>query len=128
MSESGFADVSTAVGARDGARAARLVPALTIASHPIARRVGARLVLDAVAAGREVGVARNAGDFVAPGQLIGTPLDDPFISRRPIRFAPGPDGGVRIIVEPGGTAVIAGEPIAGAREVGHAELAAGLAL
>jgi two-component system nitrogen regulation response regulator GlnG len=126
MSE--IADLSTAVGARDGARTARLVPALTIASHPVARRVGARLLLDAVAAGREVGVARTTGDFVAPGQRLGTPLDDPFLSRRPIRFAPGPDGGVQIVVDPDGTAVSAGEPIAGARVVSRDELAAGVAL
>ena len=128
MTESGIADVSTAVGAREGLRASRMVPALTIASHPVARLVGARLLLDGVAAGHEVGVARNTGDFVAPGQLLGVALGDPFISRQPIRFAAGQGGGVRIIVEPGGTAGVAGEPIQGVREVGHADLVAGVAL
>jgi hypothetical protein len=45
MSTSGIEDESTAVGSTTGLQAGYLVPALTIVSHPVAHRVGERLVL-----------------------------------------------------------------------------------
>jgi two-component system nitrogen regulation response regulator GlnG len=65
-------------------------------------------LLEALGRGREVGLSRNDPDFVKPGQMIGASLADPFVSRRPVRLAPGERGGVRLLVDPGGTAVVAG--------------------
>jgi two-component system nitrogen regulation response regulator GlnG len=118
MARREVADVSTAVGVGRGAAASGPVPALTIASHPSAHRAGERVVLEALAAGREVAVSRNAPDFARPDRALGAPLDDPFISRRPIRLVPLDGGRIRVVVGAGGT------PVAIDTEVGdRAELA-----
>jgi two-component system, NtrC family, nitrogen regulation response regulator GlnG len=113
MGQSSIADVSTAVSPTESGDPPPLVPALTIVSHPFSHRSGERYLLDAVAAGREVSLSRNAPDFARPGRALGAPLDDPFVSRKPIRFAPDLAGGVRVIVDPGGTPVFAGSPVDG---------------
>src|SRR5262249_22780042 len=66
-----------------------------------------------VVAGREVSLSRNAPDFARPGRTLGVPLDDPFVSRKPIRFAPDLTGGVRVLVDPAGTPVFAGSLLEG---------------
>lgn len=97
-------DVPTARDrARHSASGPRLVPALTIAAHPYAERVGARLNLDAVVAGSMVELSRKQPDFALPGQTLGAPLGDPFISRKPIRIGPAADGGVRLHLDSDGT-------------------------
>ena len=114
MNKLEIADASTARGPkRDSDELpARLSPTLTVLSHSLARRVGERHCLDALAAGREVTLSRNAPDFVKPGAALGTPLGDPFLSRKPIRFAPGINGRIELYVDEGGTPVIAaGEPV-----------------
>jgi two-component system, NtrC family, nitrogen regulation response regulator GlnG len=128
MSKSAIADVSTAAGPGGDLETTGAVPALTIVSHPLAHRAGERLLLDAVVAGREVGLSRNAPDFSKPGSALGMPLGDPFISRRPIRFAAGPGGKVRLFIDPGGTPVVAGSPIETGAELSAAELSAGIPL
>ncbi len=84
------ADVSTAtaLGSREEASTARPVPALTLVSHPTATRAGERLLLHGLLAGREVALSRNAPDFTRAGQPLGLPLGDPFVSRKPVVFAP----------------------------------------
>jgi two-component system, NtrC family, nitrogen regulation response regulator GlnG len=126
MSRSGIADVSTAGGSDGSVELLGPVPALTIVAHPVARRVGERALLHAVAAGREVLLSRNAPDFTRPGHSLGVPLDDPFVSRAPIRFAPGPTGGIRLLVEPSGTQVVAGVPIEGAADFSAEEIRGGV--
>jgi len=128
MSKSAIADVSTAAGSGRDVEAPGLVPALTIVSHPQAHRAGERLLLDAVAAGHEVSLSRNAPDFTRPGRALGVSLDDPFVSRRPVRFAAGRAGGIRIIVEPGGTPVVAGSPVEDSAELTAEDVAAGIPL
>ncbi|RKH20532.1 sigma-54-dependent Fis family transcriptional regulator [Corallococcus sp. CA047B] len=131
MPHAPLADVSTAaMQERGGAgRAPRVIPALTVVSHPMPRRVGARLLLDAVAAGRTVALSRNAPDFVAPGDSLGLPLSDPFISRKPLEWKPAPDGGVRLVVPEDGTHVaLAGVPLQGEHDFGARALADGVAL
>jgi two-component system nitrogen regulation response regulator GlnG len=128
MRTSGIADVSTAAGSSHSVEASGLALALTIVSHPLAHRVGERLVLDTVAAGREVALSRNAPDFAKPGRALGTPLGDPFVSRKPIRFAPAPAGLVRLLIDPGSTPVIAGSQIAGSAEFATEDLALGIPL
>ena len=85
----------------------RAVPALTIASHPNADRVGDRLLLLGIAAGREVLLTRNEPEFTQPGRALGAPLADAFISRRPVRLVRAKDGGV-VIFPQGGEVTIEG--------------------
>jgi len=128
MTKSAIADVSTAAGSSRDAQAPGLVPALTIVSHPLAHRAGERCLLDAIAAGRELALSRNTPDFAQPGRALGTPLSDPFVSRKPIRFAAGSAGGVRLSIDPGGTPVVAGSPVDGAIELTIEELSVGIPL
>ncbi|HYO69075.1 MAG TPA: sigma-54 dependent transcriptional regulator [Archangium sp.] len=111
-----------------GEQALPLVPALTLVSHPSTQRVGERLLLEQLLAGKKVELSRNAPDFVRPGQTQGAPLADPWLSRKPIIFAPGEGGRVRLLVEEGGTQVVAGDVVRGGREFGPEELAAGIPL
>jgi two-component system nitrogen regulation response regulator GlnG len=126
MGISEIADVSTAAESGHGRDAPGSIPALTIVSHPAARRVGERALLGAVVAGKEAALSRNAPDFAPPGSALGTSLGDPFMSRTPIQFMPGREGGIRVVTDRGGTpTVIAG--LAGAHfELGRDELAAGV--
>jgi two-component system nitrogen regulation response regulator GlnG len=128
MRKSAIADVSTAAGSGHDVEAPGLVPALTIVSHPQAHRTGERFLLDAMASGREVSLSRNAPDFTRPGRDLGIPLDDPFVSRRPVRFAAGPAGGVRLLIAPGGTPIVAGAPVKDGTELSAEDLAAGIPL
>ena len=127
-----LADVSTAAipDRSRGPTGPRSVPALTVISHPLPRRAGERLLLDAVTAGREVALSRNGPDFTRPGSALGQPLSDPFISRKPLLIAPGTlPGHVRLTNSDGGTQVgIAGSPLQGTWELSPEELAAGVPL
>jgi two-component system nitrogen regulation response regulator GlnG len=109
-------------------QAARPVPALTILSHPDIQRVGERLLMKGLLVGEEIPLSRKAPEFTRPGELRGQPLADPYLSRKPIVFAPEGGERVRLRVEEGGTHVVAGDPIRGAREFGPEELAAGIPL
>ena len=126
MRESGIANVPTAVGSSRSVEPPRVVAALTIVSHPVAQRVGQRCMLDAVTAGRDVCLSRNSPDFVPPGRALGMPLGDPFVSRKPIRFSPGSDGGVRLVVEPGSTPIVVGTPVEDQIDLAAEDLAAGV--
>ncbi|HET9621010.1 MAG TPA: sigma 54-interacting transcriptional regulator [Kofleriaceae bacterium] len=104
-----------------------MVPALTLLSHPDPRRVGERCLLPALLAGREVALSRTAPDFSPVGSVLGTPLRDPFVSRRPIRMVPDDYGAVRVIADPGGSALTLSEgPVHGDARLGPAALAAGV--
>ncbi|HEX8702847.1 MAG TPA: sigma-54 dependent transcriptional regulator, partial [Myxococcaceae bacterium] len=106
----------------------RLVPALTIVSHPMAHRVGERLLMDAVAAGYEMAVSRNGPDFMRPDAVLGLPLSDPFLSRKPVVFAPGPAGAVRLLPGEGSRVLLAGELVKEPWEFSPEELAVGVPL
>ncbi|AKQ64925.1 nitrogen assimilation regulatory protein [Myxococcus hansupus] len=126
------ADMSTTAGrAQDGQTPVALsVPALTIVSHPQPQRIGERLLMEVLAAqGRTAALSRNAPDFARPGGLMALPLGDPFLSRKPLEFEPGPRGGVRMRVPEDGTQVrVANEPVQGGREFSREELSAGVPL
>ena len=64
------------------------IPALTILFHPQASRVGARAYLGQIVRGQEARLSRLEPDFEQPGSRA--PLNDPYLSRRPIGFLPVP--------------------------------------
>src|SRR5262245_21761689 len=128
MPQAPIADVSTAVGPGRGFEPHDRVPALTIVSHPVTHRAGECCVLERLITGGEVSLSRNAPDFSRPDRVLGQALGDPFVSRKPIRFAPGPDGGVRVIVDAGGTPVISGAPVDGSAGFTADELVRGVPL
>ncbi|MCP3103012.1 sigma-54 dependent transcriptional regulator [Myxococcus sp. K15C18031901] len=128
-----LADVSTAAvppKRTGGPQGPRLVPALTVISHPLPRRVGERLMLDALPAGREVALSRNGPDFTRPGAALGQPLNDPFISRKPLVLSQGSrPGAVRLANTDGGTQVsVAGSALQGVWELSEDEVVSGVPL
>jgi two-component system, NtrC family, nitrogen regulation response regulator GlnG len=131
MVDKTFKDVSTVDAesrSREGA-ATRPVPALTLLSHPVARRAGERLLLEGLEAGRAVALSRNAPDFSRPGTTLGLPLADPFLSRKPLWLEPAAGGGVRLRTGESGIRVVAGgEPLQGEREFPLQGLAMGVPL
>jgi two-component system, NtrC family, nitrogen regulation response regulator GlnG len=107
-----------------------LVPGLTILHHPDADRVGERVTLAGLASGRQVKLSRGEPAFSPPGRSLLRPLTAPYLSRRPLRLAPGNEpGGVRLLCAESGTAVVAdGEPVAGELEIPPARLERGVVL
>jgi two-component system nitrogen regulation response regulator GlnG len=102
------------------------VPALTIVSHPQAQRVGERAVLDAVVAGRDVAVSRNAPEFARLGASRGASLDDRFISRRPIWIAAQRDGWIRVVASGDSTPVVIGASTGGLIDLAPEDVARGV--
>jgi two-component system nitrogen regulation response regulator GlnG len=123
-------DISTvdAHAGRGREQPSSLVPALTIASHPVARRVGERLLLSALAAGRSVEVSRNEPLFMRPGNALGAHLSDPCLSRRPIVFSAGPEGSVRVDPGPGRQTSVGGTLLQEPWEFSAEQVAAGVPL
>lgn len=107
-----------------------LVPGLTVLHHPDAGRVGERVALTSLAAGREELLSRREPSFCQPGKSLLRPLADPYLSRRPIRLVPGAErGGVRLLCGDSGTAmVVNGEPVPGERDLTAAEVERGAVL
>ena len=102
------------------------IPTLTILFHPQAPRVGARAYLGQIVRGREARLSRLEPDFEQPGSQA--PLNDPYLSRRPIRFLPVP-GGIEIRLDEGHTRIVLnGEPVDGGRVLSLAEIREGAVL
>ena len=78
--------------------AASQAVALTVLAHPDPEWVGARVLLRELADGRPVEISRLEPRFLL-GVGEARPLADPFVSRRPWRLEPRPDGRLRL--EPG---------------------------
>ncbi len=104
----------------------RLVPALTIISHPMPQRVGEQCLLYAVAEGNSEALSRNHPDFMRPDAVMGSPLADPFLSRQPLLFAAGEAGSVRLLRHNSNLVVLAGVPLTGPWEFSPDELTAGV--
>jgi two-component system, NtrC family, nitrogen regulation response regulator GlnG len=84
--------------------------ALTIAAHPDPARVGERLLLSAPGEARfERELARLTPTFTRADGAAGRPLDDPFISRQPIRLTGTAEGALRIDGAGSGTSFAVGE-------------------
>ncbi|NMO19512.1 sigma-54-dependent Fis family transcriptional regulator [Pyxidicoccus fallax] len=115
---------------REASFSPRVVPVLTVISHPQPQRIGERLVLEELAtSGRPVSLSRNAPEFSRLGGLVTQPLGDPFVSRTPVDFEPGTKGHLRLRVPENGTRVtVAGEPVQGLREFSPEELLMGVPL
>jgi two-component system nitrogen regulation response regulator GlnG len=69
------------------------IPALTILAHPVAARVGERVLLPALTSGRPVPLSRHAPLFAQPGSAEARPLADLHLSRQPVSLAPGGQAG-----------------------------------
>jgi two-component system nitrogen regulation response regulator GlnG len=70
--------------------------ALTLVAHPSLARVGERVRLPELAEGRPVEVSRLTPEFRATdGPRVG-PIDEPHVSRTPLRIVPAGDGGVTL--------------------------------
>jgi two-component system nitrogen regulation response regulator GlnG len=130
MKEQPLEDISTAnaLERRGGEQSPRLVPALTIVSHPVTHRVGERLLLSALPDGRQVALSRNEPDFVRPGSSMGAHLADPFLSRKPLVFSAAPAGGIRLEPGEGIRLSVAGRVLQEPWEFSTEEVAAGVPL
>ena len=128
MSGKAILDVSTAAASGPHRRApgSRAVPALTIVSHPMPHRAGERLLLDALTHGMEVALSRNGPELLRAGSALGAPLVDPFVSRKPVRFVPGPQGSIRLVPGDGSKVVVAGVKVRDSLEICAEDIAAGV--
>ena len=105
------------------------IPALTILSHPDLSRIGDRVFLGELVRGRDALLSRQEPRFTAPRAASGEPLADPFLSRRPLRFEPLPDGGVALRRDGSPVQVIAdGVPVEVDRSFSAAALTEGVVL
>jgi len=95
------------LGDRGEERSGLRLPTLTILYHPDLRRIGSRAFLSELLVGREVLVSRNQPELSRPDQMVGQPLEDTHISRRPFRLRRGEGGGVDLILDDSRTAVVA---------------------
>jgi two-component system nitrogen regulation response regulator GlnG len=103
------------------------LPALTILCHPQLERVGERALLSELAAGRPALLSRQEPAFAPPPQTLGVALDDPHVSRRPVRLHPVDDA-IRLVAQDSRTEVtIDGEPVA-ERTFSAAELGGGVVI
>ncbi|MCP4660091.1 MAG: sigma-54-dependent Fis family transcriptional regulator [bacterium] len=71
--------------------------------------MGERVALGEVASEGGVTLARRQLEFTAPAGGASRPLGDPYLSRRPIRFAASRFGGLRIDCAGSGTRVVAND-------------------
>jgi len=102
------------------------IPTLTILFHPQVLRVGARAYLGQIVRGQEARLSRLEPDFEQPGSRA--PLNDPYLSRRPIRFLPVP-GGIEIRQDEAHARItLNGEPVEGSRVLSLAEIREGAVL
>jgi two-component system, NtrC family, nitrogen regulation response regulator GlnG len=95
------------LGDRGEDRPGLRLPTLTILYHPDLRRIGSRAFLSELLVGREVLVSRNQPELSRPDQVIGQPLEDNHISRRPFRLRAAEGGGVDLLLDDSRTAVVA---------------------
>lgn len=120
-----LADLSTLAPRSQDREPSRRGAALTILSHPRMARAGEQLVFERVAAGREVAVSRNAPDFTSPGRSLGAPLEDPYVSRTPIRFS-ARDGGCVRMQASAAAGVVVRVPVTGELEFTPDDLSRGI--
>ena len=97
--------------------------------HPRAHRAGERILLYSLTKGGEILLSRIAPQLQRAGSVFGEPLDDPYISRKPIVLRAAKDGGITVIAPAEGTRVVCGQtPVEGHLDVGPEQLARGVPL
>ena len=94
-------------GDRGEERSTLRLPTLSVLYHPDLRRIGARAFLSELAIGREVLVSRNEPELALPDQLVGRPLEDNHVSRKPFRLRSTGDGGIELLLGDSRTGVVA---------------------
>jgi len=106
------------------------VPGLTVLYHPDLQRIGERVALTGLAAGREELLSRREPLFSQPGQGYVHPLGDLYLSRSPIRLAAGGAPGTVLLDcrETSMPVLVDGEPVSGVRELSAAEVERGVVL
>lgn len=116
-------------GDRGEERSGLRLPTLTVLYHPDLRRIGSRAFLSELLVGREVLVSRNQPELARPDQLVGQPLEDNHISRRPFRLRAAGDGGVDLLLDDSRTAIVAqGVSVLQEHRFSTAEIEAGAVL
>jgi two-component system nitrogen regulation response regulator GlnG len=68
------------------------IPCLTIAYHPYVHRIGEQLRMGELVLGQSVDIGRLAPDWRTPSGQKSRGLNDPFLSRKPLRFTGHSDG------------------------------------
>ena len=106
--------------------AAVKVPCLTVLLHPRLKRVGDVAYLDALAYGDTIDITRLAPDFTPVGGGRSRPLDDPFVSRKPVHIAAHDDHLVIVASHTRTRVVVDGEPVAGEKRIDLAQLTPGV--
>jgi two-component system nitrogen regulation response regulator GlnG len=86
------------------------------------------LLLEAVAAGREVSLSRNAPDFVTPGSALGLPLMDPFVSRAPLWLGARPGGWIRMTATTPAAAFVIAQEVKQVAELPPEEVSRGVVI
>jgi DNA-binding NtrC family response regulator len=105
------------------------VPALTIVHHPVLRRIGDRVILGELAAGREARISRIAPRFAPPHQPPSAALDHPRISRAPFVLRPCAGGGVLLDPHDSRTRItVDGDPVGSPRLVSPEQLRRGVVI
>ncbi|HYO13224.1 MAG TPA: sigma-54 dependent transcriptional regulator [Thermoanaerobaculia bacterium] len=106
------------------------VPGLTLLFHPETRRVGERVLLGGLPAGRTVYLSRTEPEFAHPGENLFHPLEDRHVSRSPLRLATANEtGAVRLSIGESRTRVVAdGMPVMDARVFSPRDLERGVVL
>lgn len=74
-----------------------LVPGLTVIFHPYLDRIGERFALTGLSRGEEIRLGRSEPGFAAPGSSQRRPLEDLYLSRRPIVLRNGSPRGSLVI-------------------------------
>ena len=112
---------------RPKAQEASLVPCLTILAHPQTLRIGDRYLLGG--GPRSQAFSRSEPEFKAPDRLQGSPLNDPFISRKPLRLTLTPSGELVLHRDGSQTEVTLNDhPLAVSLHISQAELERGAVL
>ena len=103
----GLSGTNLTTGARGHDRGAASAPTLTILYHPELRRIGDLVRLGQLPLGHEVAVSRYHPELARPGQILGEPLADSHISRRPFQLRPLDGDGVELALGDSRTGVVA---------------------
>ncbi len=122
-------DTRVASGVTPPARSL-LVPGLTVLFHPHLERIGERFALTGLSRGEEIRLSRGEPDFSVPGAGERRPLDDVYLSRRPVVLRSGARRGWVVVDarESGSTLAADGRPVEGVLEVEAAALERGVVL